>query len=157
MKRRHLLALLATVSATAVVVGCSPQNEQPSAAGSGSTDGPRQAVEAYVDALNSRNATALIAAGGVEDKAWSRQEAARMLAERGGRGWKIKDLRIEQDMGPDTGSARLLAEDAKGTPLKDTFTVTREGGDAWHLVVFTGQPDTPGKQPASTRFLHWSR
>ncbi|SBT89803.1 hypothetical protein GA0115233_101257 [Streptomyces sp. DI166] len=151
MERRHFLALLAT----AVVVGCSSQDEKPKA--SGSPDGPRQAVEAYVDALNSRNVSALIAAGGVEDKAWSRQEAATMLAERGGRGWKIKDLRIEQDMGPDTGSARLLAVDAKGTPLKDTFTVTREGGDTWHLVVFTGQPNTPGKQPASTRFLHWSR
>ncbi|MDL2082191.1 hypothetical protein QNN03_37875 [Streptomyces sp. GXMU-J15] len=146
MERRHLLALLAA----AVVVGCSSPDEEPEAAGLGSPDGPRQAVEAYVDALNSRSTTALLTVGGVEDKPWSRQEAERILAERGGRGWKIKDVRIEQGMGPDTGSARLLAEDGRGTPLKDTFTVTREGGGTWHLVVFTGQPNEPGKQPAAT-------
>ncbi|MGW5633292.1 hypothetical protein [Streptomyces sp. NPDC003832] len=149
MERRHVLALLASAAAV-VVVGCSSQDEKGAApSGSASSDGARQAVEAYVDALNSRSATALITAGGVEDAAWSRKEAAEILAERGGRGWKITDLRIEHDMGPDTGSARLIAEDAEGEPLQDTFTVTRESGD-WRLVVFTGQPGEPGKESAST-------
>ncbi|MET9163098.1 hypothetical protein ACPCAK_18050 [Streptomyces cellulosae] len=100
-------------------------------------------------ALNSRSATELISAGGVEDQEWSRQEAERILADRGGRGWKIKDVRIQHDMGPDVGSARLLAEDRAGESLRDTFTVTREKG-AWHLTVFTGQPAEPGKESAAT-------
>jgi hypothetical protein len=64
-------------------------------------------------------------------------------------GWKIKDVQIGHDMGPDTGSARLVAEDKAGKPLRDTFTVTRQKG-TWHFVVFIHQPTEPGKEPAST-------
>ncbi|MGA5437803.1 hypothetical protein ACPCIZ_33355 [Streptomyces cellulosae] len=153
MQRRRLLAVAA---ALVVASGCSPQDDEappsvsaPSSSASESSDGAREAVEAYVRALNSRSATELISAGGVEDQEWSRQEAERILADRGGRGWKIKDVRIQHDMGPDVGSARLLAEDRAGESLRDTFTVTREKG-AWHLTVFTGQPAEPGKESAAT-------
>ncbi|MFJ7344080.1 hypothetical protein ACIQU3_27805 [Streptomyces sp. NPDC101110] len=111
--------------------------------------GAREAVVAYVDALNSRSVAGLIDVGGVKDEKWSRQEAERILADRGGRGWKIKNVQVEQDMGPDTGSARLTAEDKTGKAMRDTFTVTRKDG-TWHLVVFTQQPAEPGKDPAST-------
>ncbi|MEU0653307.1 hypothetical protein ACWEV9_02185 [Streptomyces albogriseolus] len=153
MQRRRLLAVAA---ALVVASGCSSQSNEappsvsaPSSSASEASDGAREAVEAYVRALNSRSATELISVGGVEDEEWSRQEAERILADRGGRGWKIKDVRIQHDMGPDVGSARLLAEDRAGKPLRDTFTVTREKG-AWHLTVFTGQPAEPGKESAAT-------
>ncbi|MFF0686000.1 hypothetical protein ACFYUG_07865 [Streptomyces albogriseolus] len=155
MQRRRLLAVAA---ALVVASGCSSQDDEappsvsapsPSASASESSDGAREAVEAYVRALNSRSATELISVGGVEDQEWSRQEAERILADRGGRGWRIKDVRIQHDMGPDVGSARLLAEDRAGESLRDTFTVTREKG-AWHLTVFTGQPAEPGKESAAT-------
>ncbi|CAL9524594.1 hypothetical protein SUDANB60_03897 [Streptomyces sp. enrichment culture] len=155
MQRRRLLAVAA---ALVVASGCSSQdNEAPpsasapssSASASDVSDSPRDAVESYVRALNSRSVAGLISVGGVEDEEWSRQEAERILADRGGRGWKIKDVRIQHDMGPDVGSARLLAEDRAGTSLRDTFTVTREKG-AWHLTVFTGQPAEPGKESAAT-------
>jgi len=149
VKRRRLLAVLAVL---VVASGCSSSDERAVSAapsGSASADGARKAVETYVNALNSRSATGLIAVGGVKDAKWSRQEAARILADRGGRGWKIKDVRIEHDMGPDTGSARLVAEDKAGKPLQDTFTVTRQQG-TWHLVVFTQQPTGPGKETSST-------
>ncbi|MGW3710405.1 hypothetical protein ACWDN6_09655 [Streptomyces albogriseolus] len=137
-------------AALVVASGCSSQDDEtPSSSASESYDGAREAVEAYVRALNSRSVTGLISVGGVEDAEWSRQEAERILADRGGRGWKIKDVRIRRDMGPDVGSARLLAEDRAGKPLRDTFTVTREKG-AWHLTVFTGQPAEPGKESAAT-------
>ncbi|MFJ9121527.1 hypothetical protein ACIRJO_39110 [Streptomyces sp. NPDC102394] len=136
--------------------GCSSQDDEatpshPTSASSSSasSDGARKAVEAYVGALNSRSATDLIAIGGVEDEKWSRQEAAQILADRGGRGWKVKDVRIEHDMGPDTGSARLAAEDRAGKPMRDTLTVMRHK-DTWHLAVFTDQPTEPGREPAST-------
>ncbi|MFF9336310.1 hypothetical protein [Streptomyces albogriseolus] len=153
MQRRRLLAVAA---ALVVASGCSSQSNEappsvsaPSSSASEASDGAREAVEAYVRALNSRSATKLISVGGVEDEEWSRQEAERILADRGGRGWKIKDVRIQHDMGPDVGSARLLAEDRAGKPLRDTFTVTREKA-AWHLTVFTGQPAEPGKESAAT-------
>ncbi|MEV5367736.1 hypothetical protein AB0N12_00065 [Streptomyces albogriseolus] len=147
VQRRRLLAVAA---ALVVASGCSSQDDEtPSSSASESYDGAREAVEAYVRALNSRSVTGLISVGGVEDAEWSRQEAERILADRGGRGWKIKDVRIRRNMGPDVGSARLLAEDRAGKPLRDTFTVTREKG-AWHLTVFTGQPAEPGKESAAT-------
>ncbi|WP_339133077.1 hypothetical protein WJM95_29155 [Streptomyces sp. f51] len=102
-----------------------------------------------MDALHSRSATDLIAIGGVKDEKWSRQEAAQILAARGGRGCKVKEVQIERDMGSDTGSARLVAEDRSGKPMRDTFTVMRQKG-TWHLVVFTHQPTELGKEPAST-------
>ncbi|MFE7170958.1 hypothetical protein [Streptomyces sp. NPDC057616] len=147
MERRRLLAVLA---ALAVATGCSTHDDskaEPSH--SASSDGARHAVEAYVDALNSRSATGLITVGGVKDESWSRKEAAQILADRGGREWKIKDVQIDHDMGPDTGSARLLAEGKAGKSLRDTFTVTREKG-VWHLAVFTHQPNGKGKESSST-------
>ncbi|MCP9991204.1 hypothetical protein LUX09_12975 [Streptomyces albogriseolus] len=134
-------------AALVVASGCSSQDDEtPPAAvpAPSSSDGAREAVEAYVRALNSRSVTGLISVGGVEDAEWSRQEAERILADRGGRGWKVKDVRIRHDMGPDVGSARLLAEDETGEPLGDTFTVTREKG-TWHLTVFSGQPGRAGQ------------
>ncbi|MBQ0973663.1 hypothetical protein KBZ00_21375 [Streptomyces sp. RK31] len=153
MQRRRLLVVAA---ALVVASGCSSQDDKappsssaPSSSASETSDGARDAVESYVRALNSRSVAGLISVGGVEDAEWSRQEAERILADRGGRGWKVKDVRIQHDMGPDVGSARLLAEDRAGTSLRDTFTVTREKG-AWHLTVFTDQPAEPGKESAAT-------
>ncbi|WP_431996974.1 hypothetical protein [Streptomyces fungicidicus] len=153
MQRRRLLAVAA---ALVVASGCSSQDDEaspavssPSPSASESSDGARDAVEAYVRALNSRSVAGLISVGGVEDEEWSRQEAERILVDRGGRGWKVKDVRIQHDMGPDVGSARLLAEDKSGKPLRDTFTVTREK-DTWHLTVFTDQPAEAGKESSTT-------
>ncbi|MGW6735794.1 hypothetical protein [Streptomyces sp. NPDC055013] len=113
------------------------------------SDGAREAVVEYVNALNSRSADGLIEVGGVKDEEWSRREAGQILADRGGRGWKIKDVQVEHDMGPDTGSARLMAEDKAGKSLRDTFTVTRDKG-TWRVVVFTQQPAESGKESAAT-------
>ncbi|WP_406460922.1 hypothetical protein OH768_38990 [Streptomyces sp. NBC_01622] len=75
VERRRLLAVLA------VVTGCSTHDDKaelPHSVSSGSPDGARHAVEAYVDALNSRSATGLIKLVGVKDESWSRQEAAQI-------------------------------------------------------------------------------
>lgn len=155
MERRRLLAVPAALAALAFASGCSfgddeAKSSSPSTpSASASSDGAREAVVAYVDALNSRSASGLIEVGGVKDEKWSRQEAEQILTDRGGRGWKIKDVQVEHDMGPDTGSARLMAEDKTGKALQDTFTVMREKG-TWHLAVFTQQPAESGKDSAST-------
>ncbi|MFF1318968.1 hypothetical protein ACFVZZ_05950 [Streptomyces chartreusis] len=142
----------AALAALAFAAGCSSGDDEAkssSPSASASSDGAREAVVAYVNALNTRSADGLIEVGGVKNEKWSRHEAEQILADKGGRGWKIKDVQVEHDMGPNTGSARLMAEDNAGKPMRDTFTVTRAKG-TWHLVVFTQQPAESGKESAST-------
>ncbi|MFI5477570.1 hypothetical protein ACIBAB_00455 [Streptomyces rubiginosohelvolus] len=152
MQRRRLIAVAA---ALVVASGCSAQSDDGPSAGSASSsapesaDGARQAVESYVQALNSRSVSGLISVGGVKDAAWSRKEADQILSERGGRGFTIKGVQTQQDMGPDVASVRLSVEDKSGKPLRETLTAVREK-KAWHLVVFTNQPADQGKESAST-------
>ncbi|MCF2535660.1 MULTISPECIES: hypothetical protein [Streptomyces] len=147
---RRLPTVLTAVAALALLPGCASGDDQPaSSSSSASADGARAAVVAYVDALNSRSVARLIDVGGVADETWSRREAERILANRGGRGWRIEGVRVDLDMGPDTGSARLEAEDKAGRPLRDIFTVIREDG-AWHLSFFTQQPAESDKESSST-------
>ncbi|NEB42408.1 hypothetical protein [Streptomyces sp. SID14515] len=153
MQRRRLIAVAA---ALVVASGCAPQNDDGPSGGSvtspsasGSASGVRQAVEAYVQALNSRSVSGLISVGGVKDEEWSRQEANQILSDRGGRGFTVKDVQTQQDMGPDVASVRISAEGKSGKPLRETFTAVREK-KAWHLVVFTNQPADQSKESAST-------
>ncbi|MFE1404877.1 hypothetical protein ACFW5D_14685 [Streptomyces sp. NPDC058770] len=148
MNRRHIAAV---VLALLALSGCSSDNGKAAPAAS-SGGGARQAVDDYVTALNTRDATGLIRIGGVKDESWSRSEADKILADKGGRGWKISRLEIGHDMGPDVGSARLAAKDKAGRSMNDTITVTRDKG-VWHLTIFTGQPVEPGKSPAETSEL----
>ncbi|GAA2730821.1 hypothetical protein [Streptomyces nogalater] len=143
-RRRVVVAALALVALS----GCSSHTDKARPTAS-PTDGARQAVSDYLSALNRRSATDLIRVGGVKDEPRSRREAARILAAKGGRGWKISSLEIGYDFGPTTGTARLTAVDKSGKPMKDKFTVSREKG-TWQVVVFAGQPNPPGKTPAST-------
>ncbi|MFJ9818322.1 hypothetical protein ACIRU3_24245 [Streptomyces sp. NPDC101151] len=145
---RHRIAVVAL--ALLCASGCSSGGEPPRPSGPAATGGARQAVGAYVDALNARSTAGLIRAGGVPEAPWSRREAARIIAGKGGRDWWIRDLRIEYDLGPDVGSAHLVARDAGGESLRETFTVLRAGG-AWHVSVFDDQPVPGGKSAASTR------
>ncbi|UXY38871.1 MULTISPECIES: hypothetical protein [Streptomyces] len=146
-RRRIAVAALALLALS----GCSSEKADKAEAKptASRADGARQAVDSYISALNARSATDLIRIGGVKDEAWSRREAAKILAAKGGRGWKVSNLDIEHDMGPNTGSAHLSATDRAGKAMTDTFTVTRDKG-TWHLMVFSGQPHPPGKTPAST-------
>jgi hypothetical protein len=81
-----------------------------------SGDGARQAVDDCITALNTRDATGLIRIGGVKDESWSRSEAEKILADKGGRGWKISRLEIGHDMGPDGGSARSQSRTGRAGP-----------------------------------------
>ncbi|KAF3467042.1 hypothetical protein [Streptomyces sp. Tu 3180] len=81
MRRRRLLAVAA---APVVTSGCSPQDDEAPPSASASSDGAREAVKVYVQALNSRSTAGLISVGGVEDEEWFRQEAEQILADRSG-------------------------------------------------------------------------
>ncbi|WP_424861258.1 hypothetical protein [Streptomyces sp. MMS24-I29] len=143
MNRRHIAAAALALLALS---GCSSGDDKAEPAASPG-DGAQQAVHDYVTALNQRDATGLIRIGGVKDESWSRSEAEEILADKGGRGWKISRLEIGHDMGPDVGSAQFAVKDKAGRSMNDTITVTRDKG-VWHLTIFTGQPVEPGKSPA---------
>ncbi|WP_128379215.1 hypothetical protein [Streptomyces cavernae] len=132
MQRRWLLG--AVVAMTITATGCG--SDEPATA---DDNGARQAVESYVDALNSRDATGLMRIGGVPEDQRAKEEAQRILAKKGGRDLRIVDLNVDYDFGPDVGSAKLVAEAKAGEDLRETVTVTREGG-AWHVAIFADRP-----------------
>ena len=140
MNRRHLVsvALAATLLSACDSGGAADSKED-----------ARNAVESYVKALNDRDADQLIEVGGVPDDSRARREARRILADKGGRGLSITGVRIDLDMGPDAGSAKLSAEERSGKSVHDSFSVVREDG-AWHLAVFTDRPAPSGKSTSST-------
>lgn len=149
MNRRSVAVVVAVAAlASPLLAGCSSGKDEGGPAAS-PTGGARRAVADYLSALNARSTNGVIEIGGVKDEPWSRREASKILADKGGRGWKIRRLEIDFDMGPDTGSAHLSATDKAGRPMNETFTVIRDRG-TWHLVVFTEQPAPPGRTPAST-------
>lgn len=129
-RRRAAVAVAAL--ALLVLPACVPEDGE----GKQGAGDARQAVVEYVSALNSRSASRLIRVGGVKDEPWSQQEASKILATKGGRGWKISSLKVDQGKDSDTSSAHLLAKGNSGVLLKDTLTVTRDKG-TWHVDLFS--------------------
>ncbi|MFI9492056.1 hypothetical protein ACIG8K_10850 [Streptomyces halstedii] len=129
---RRRAAVAVAAFALLVLPACVPEDGE----GKQGAGDARQAVVEYVSALNSRSASRLIRVGGVKDEPWSQQEASKILATKGGRGWKISSLKIDQGKDPDTSSAHLLANGNSGVLLKDTLTVTRDKG-TWHVDLFS--------------------
>ncbi|WP_409057464.1 hypothetical protein [Streptomyces sp. SYP-A7185] len=101
-------------------------------------------------ALNTRDADRLIDVGGVPDDARARDEARRILADKGGRGLSVKKIDIDLDMGPDVGSVKLTAQEKSGKNTRETFSVVKRNG-TWHLTLFTDRPTSPDKPSSSTR------
>ncbi|MER6720997.1 hypothetical protein [Streptomyces halstedii] len=129
-RRRAAMAVAAL--ALLVLPACVPEDGE----GKQGAGDARQAVVEYVSALNSRSASRLIRVGGVKDEPWSQQEASKILATKGGRGWKISSLKVDQGKDSDTSSAHLLAKGNSGVLMKDTLTVTRDKG-TWHVDLFS--------------------
>ncbi|WP_371529425.1 hypothetical protein OG302_28780 [Streptomyces sp. NBC_01283] len=143
MTRRHSAASAALTAAllSPFLAACGSGDSTTTSA---SKQGARKAVESYVTALNTRDANRLIEVGGVPNDARARNEARRILADKGGRELSVKKIQIDLDMGPDTGSAKLTAQEKSGRNTHDTFSVLKKNG-TWHLTLFTDRPPPPGK------------
>ncbi|MEU3958775.1 hypothetical protein AB0F42_02885 [Streptomyces buecherae] len=151
MRRRRLVSVVVAVGLAA---GCgSDEGPDRSEAAHGveanGVRGARNAVQAYVRALNSRDIAGLIKVGGVPDDFRARREARRIMAEKGDRGLSIVDTRIEITMGPDVGSVELVVRERSGREARDTRTVVREKS-RWKVVVFVDRPSSPDKPSSST-------
>ncbi|MEW1545189.1 YybH family protein [Streptomyces tsukubensis] len=130
--RRAVPALALAVTAVTALTGCGSDDDKPRAP---DEKGARAAVLAYVDALNSRDAAALMEAGGVTADREAEREAERILTERGGRGLTVEKVSVSFGYGPDVGSARLTTKDRSGTAAAESLTVKRNDG-RWRVVVF---------------------
>lgn len=146
LRRRLTPPVIALAAATALLTACGSgeDSESPEDA----RRNARTAVESYVKALNARDEDRLIEVGGVPDDPRARREARRILADKGGRGLSVTEIRISLDMGPDVASAQLTTEERSDKKARDSFSVVRENG-TWHLTVFTDRPPPPGKPTSS--------
>ncbi|MFF2406255.1 hypothetical protein [Streptomyces sp. NPDC058092] len=141
MNRRYFAGV--TLAALLGLAGCDSGDSEPRA----SSD--RETVEAYITALNERDTDALLKLDGATGPAAER-DAEKVIKEKGGRGLKIDDIRINYDLGPDVGSAKITAKDSKDADYNESLTITRDGGE-WHLTILPApKQDQSGKTPAET-------
>ncbi|MDK0520697.1 hypothetical protein [Streptomyces sp. ML-6] len=141
MNRRYFAGV--ALAALLGVAGCSGDGSEPK------TSGDRETVEAYITALNERDTDALLKLDGATGPAAER-DAGKIIEEKGGRGLKVEDIRIDYDFGPDVGSAKITAKDSKGADYRESLTITRDDG-RWYLTVLPAPTqEQGGKKPAGT-------
>ncbi|WP_143662623.1 hypothetical protein [Streptomyces sp. CB03238] len=139
MTLRKPLAL-ATTLVFALLVGCA--QEEPSSAGRSE----RETAEAYVAALNARDVEALVELGppGYEE---TEQDARKVIATDGGRGLKLKDVRVSHEFGDDVASTQVIATDRDGKPFSTYVQMSRHNG-TW--VVAMGHAPGAGQDGKSS-------
>ncbi|MFJ9678512.1 hypothetical protein ACIRP2_10695 [Streptomyces sp. NPDC101194] len=141
MKSRFIVGV--TLATLLALTGCGSDDVKPKAGSD------RKAVEAYVAALNERDANALLKLDGARGPGVER-DAQKAIDEKGGRGLEVEGIRIDYDLGPDTGSALITAKDSKGADYRERLTITRDGKQ-WHLVILpVSPPHDSSKTPAGT-------
>ncbi|GAA3058329.1 hypothetical protein GCM10017562_24110 [Streptomyces roseofulvus] len=123
----------------------------------GCTQGPdpegrteRQTAEAYVRALNDRDAAALaeLAPPGYEGV---EADARAAVAADGGKGIAVADVEVSHEFGDDVASTRIIGTDRDGSPFRTYVSMAREDG-TWVVVLghAPGAGTKGGASPAST-------
>ncbi|MEU3607226.1 hypothetical protein AB0E83_17540 [Streptomyces sp. NPDC035033] len=135
------------VAAGALLAGCVPAGCAQGSEAVGRTE--RQTADAYVRALNDRDAAALAELGppgyeGVE------ADARELVAEEGGKGLRVETVEVSHEFGDDLASTRVVGTARDGRPFSTYVQMVREDGD-W-VVVLGHAPGAPkgGAGPAST-------
>ncbi|WP_189944879.1 hypothetical protein [Streptomyces roseolus] len=110
----------------------------------------RQTVDAYVRALNGRDAAALAELGPpgyVEVEAHVRE----VVAADGGKGITVADVEVSHEFGDDLASARVTGKQRDGRPFDTYVQMFRQDG-TWVLAFghAPGAAGKGGKSPAST-------
>ncbi|MFH8256312.1 hypothetical protein [Streptomyces roseolus] len=111
----------------------------------------RQTVDAYVRALNERDAAALAELGppGYVDVEADAREA---VAADGGKGIAVADVEVSHEFGDDLASARVTGKERDGRPFDASVQMFRHGG-GWVVLLGRAPGATAGKDratPAST-------
>lgn len=111
----------------------------------------RQTVDAYVRALNGRNAAALAElgpSGYVEVEAGAREA----VAADGGKGITVADVEVSHEFGDDLASARIIGKQRGDRPFDTYVQMFRQDG-TWVLSLGHAPgaaAGEDGKSPAST-------
>ncbi|MCB5167924.1 hypothetical protein LG634_24235 [Streptomyces bambusae] len=123
MKKRTVGALF-VAGALVLGTGCSSGGDGP--------ESERAAVDAYVEALNSRDADAM--ADLVTPGNEAGDEIATLIKGHGGLGLKVAKADIRHEFGPDFASADVVARGKGGKEYKAKLTLDREGG-SWYVAL----------------------
>ncbi|GGU41114.1 hypothetical protein [Lentzea flava] len=108
-------------------------------------DAPRAAVDAYVQALNARDAQALsrLAPPGND----ATDDIRRRIDTNGGRDIRLTNADISSETTPDVAAARLTGTSSAGD-YSERITLARTDG-RWYVVLGEARQN-PSKQPAGT-------
>ncbi|MFI1177445.1 hypothetical protein [Streptomyces melanogenes] len=143
MRKHRAAALLVTVALSLpTLAACSDSDSNPASA----PKTEREAVNAYVAALNSKDTAALqrLAPSGNDASA----EATSLIKANGGRDLKITSVDIQHEFGPDTATADVAASAKDGKGYHDRITLGRSDGK-WSVAI--GQnPKGATKESSST-------
>ncbi|MER5973981.1 hypothetical protein ABT112_30425 [Streptomyces sp. NPDC002055] len=110
----------------------------------------RKTVDAYISALNSRDAPALLKLDGAEGRE-ATEQVQEIITQKGGKGLRVQNVRIVHDFGPDVASARIIAKDSKGNEYRERLTLTRDDeGASWHVTLVEAPQHSTGKPTSGT-------
>lgn len=130
---RSRWGLFAVLVGFGLLVGCGSD---------GGADSPQAAVDAYVRALNARDAPALERLAPPGNNAAN--EVRHRIDDFGGKEISLDGVDISSDISPDVANARLTGTGG----YAERLTLTRTD-ERWYVVLGQANPD-PAKQPAST-------
>ncbi|MFJ7272740.1 hypothetical protein ACIQV3_39980 [Streptomyces sp. NPDC099050] len=105
----------------------------------------RAAVNAYVAALNAKDAQALRALAHPGNDAEA--EIADRVGRLGGRGLRLRDAEVLHEFEPDFAQVRLATEAADGSAGEERIVLSRVGG-RWYLAL--GQSPAGSRKPRSS-------
>ncbi|MDX3664086.1 hypothetical protein PV646_42955 [Streptomyces sp. ID05-26A] len=134
---RSLQGVIVALAGFGLLAGCGGQET--------GAESPGAAVDAYVIALNTKDAAAL------EKLATPGNNAAADIKQRldayGGKDIRLEEKNISSDVAQDVASAQLRGRTASGA-YEERLTLTVKD-DRWHVVLGSARPD-PAKPTAGT-------
>ncbi|TWP49126.1 hypothetical protein FKR81_26020 [Lentzea tibetensis] len=126
------------IAAALVTTGCAGSDQ--------GAENERGAVDAYISALNNRDAAALerIAQSPVQF------DYATFVSNKGGRGISVDTVDITKDFGPVMANAHVVGVDTNKQPY-DERLVLKKVDDKWFVTMGEATPNKPGSDPSTTR------
>lgn len=109
-------------------------------------DSPQAAVDAYIAALNAKDAEALQRLGGDGTTA---EDAQRKLTDHGGQNIKVDNADISSDITPYFAVAKLSGTSSSGT-YTERLNLSRDRDNRWHVAIAPPKPPDPNRPTSAT-------
>lgn len=111
-------------------------------------DSPQAAVDAYIAALNAKDADAVQRLG-IPSFASSDDDGRRKVDEFGGRDIRLDSTDITSPVSPYHAIAELRGTSSSGAYREDLY-LERDTDDRWHISIHKPAPPDPNKPTAAT-------